>query len=83
MKLLITQEIGWNMTAKELIEHLQTLSPDTRICIKGYEDGVDYLSLLRKAKLLKDKNSEWYYGNHQEVLDFDSKHFDEIVWIIQ
>ena len=67
------------MTAKELIEHLQTLSPDTRICVKGYEDGVDYVSLIRKAKILKDRNSEWYYGN----LDFDSKHFDEIVWIIQ
>lgn len=71
------------MTAKELIEHLQTLSPDTRICVKGYEDGVDYVSLIRKAKILKDKNSEWYYGNHQEVLDFDGKDFDEIVWIIQ
>ena len=71
------------MTAKELIEHLQTLSPDTRICIKGYEDGVDYVSLLRKAKILKDRNSEWYYGSHQEVLDIDGKDFDEIVWIIQ
>ena len=49
------------MTAKELIEHLQTLSPDTRICVKGYEDGVDYVSLIRKAKILKDRNSEWYY----------------------
>ncbi len=71
------------MTAKELIDHLKTLSPDTNICIKGYEDGLDYVSLLRKAKILKDANSEWYYGSHQEVLDFDSQHFDEIVWIIQ
>jgi hypothetical protein len=71
------------MTAKELIEHLQTLSPDTRICVKGYEDGVNYVDVIRKAKILKDRNSEWYYGNHQEVLDIDGKHFDEVVWIIQ
>jgi hypothetical protein len=71
------------MTAKELINHLKTLSPDTRICVNGYEDGVNYVKLIREAKILKDANSEWYYGNHQEVLDDDSKHFDEIVWIIQ
>ena len=71
------------MTAKELINHLKTLPPDTRICVKGYEDGINYVDLIRQAKILKDKNSEWYYGIHEEVLDFDSKHFDEIVWIIQ
>ena len=47
------------------------------------EDGVNYVDVIRKAKILKDSNSEWYYGNHQEVLDIDGKHFDEIVWIIQ
>ena len=71
------------MTAKELINHLKTLPPDTRICVKGYEDGINYVDLIRQAKILKDKNSEWYYGNHQEVLDFDCQDFDEIVWIIQ
>ena len=67
------------MTAKELINHLKDLSPETRICIKGYEDGLDYVSLLRKTKIIKSANSEWYYGEHQEVLESDTQDFDEIV----
>ena len=59
------------MTAKELIKHLQTLSPDTRICVKGYEGGLDYVSLIRESKILTNKNSEWYYGNHEEQLNID------------
>jgi len=71
------------MTAKELINHLKDLSPETRICIKGYEDGLDYVSLLRKTKIIKSANSEWYCGEHQEVLGSDTQDFDEIVWVIQ
>ena len=71
------------MTAKELINHLKQLPPETHICVKGYEGGVNYIDLLREAKILHNVNSEWYYGNHEEVLDADSKRFDEIVWIIQ
>jgi hypothetical protein len=71
------------MTAKELINHLKNLPPETHICLKGYEGGIDYVDLLREVKILHNRNSEWYYGNHEEVLDVDSKHFDEIVWVIQ
>jgi len=38
---------------------------------------------LRQAKILKDRNNEWYYGSHEELLDADSQHFDKIVWVIQ
>lgn len=71
------------MTAKELINHLKQLPPETHICIKGYEGGINYIDLLRETKIIHNTNSEWYYGNHEEVLDADSKHFDEIVWVIQ
>jgi hypothetical protein len=71
------------MTAKELINCLKELPPETHICVKGYEDGLDYVQLLREAKILQDRNNEWYYGSHEEVLDADSKHFDKIVWVIQ
>jgi hypothetical protein len=71
------------MTAKELINCLKELPPETHICVKGYEDGLDYVQLLREAKIIHNANSEWYYGNHQEVLDAGSKGFDEIVWVIQ
>ena len=77
MKLLITQGIGWNMTAKELINCLKELPPETHICVKGYEDGLDYIQLLREAKIIHNANSEWYYGSHAEV--FEDQPFDEIV----
>ena len=71
------------MTAKELINHLKELTPETHICVKGYEGGLDYVSLMREAKILLNKNPEWYYDNHEEQLNVDSERFDEIVWVIQ
>jgi len=83
LQLLITQEIGWKMTAKEIIDHLKDLPPETHICVRGYEGGLEDVKLLRQTKILQDRNNEWYYGSHEEVLDADSKHFDKIVWVIQ
>ena len=71
------------MTAKELINHLKTLPPETRIVVKGYEGGFDYAQLLRKVKVIKKTNLEWYYGDLEEILDSDCQDFDEIVWVIQ
>jgi hypothetical protein len=71
------------MTAKELIDNLKDLPPETRICVRGYEGGIDYAQILRQVKILHNANKEWYYGNHEELLDFDAKHFDEIVWVMQ
>ena len=68
------------MTAKELINNLKDLPPETHICVRGYEGGLDYACKFRKAKIVKNTNKEWYYGSHEEV---DGKHFDEIVWVIQ
>ena len=71
------------MTAKELINHLKDLPPEIRICVKGYEGGINYAEILRETKILRDTNKKWYYGRHEELLDFDAQHFDEIVWILQ
>ena len=54
------------MTVKELIEHLQTLDPDLRVFIKGYEDGVDdKITVDPPTDILLDVHSEWYYGKHE------------------
>jgi hypothetical protein len=83
LKLLITQGIGWSMTAKELINHLKTLPPETHIAVRGYEDGFNYAQVLREVKVIKNANTKWYYGDLEEMLDADSKRFDEIVWVLQ
>ena len=53
------------MTVKELIEHLQTLDPETRVFVKGYEGGVDDVTIIDPpTEILLDVHTEWYYGKH-------------------
>jgi hypothetical protein len=54
------------MTVKELIEHLQTLDPDLRVFVKGYEGGVDdKTSIPEPVDITLDVHTEWYYGQHE------------------
>ena len=39
------------MTAQELIQHLQTLPPTTKILVRGYEDGYNDILKLNEVKL--------------------------------
>jgi hypothetical protein len=56
------------MTNKELIEHLSTLDPDTRIIVRGYEGGCTELE-THKIKpmvvLLGYHGKSSYYGEHE------------------
>lgn len=54
------------MTVRELIEHLQTLDPDIRVFVKGYEGGVDdKISLDEPTDITLNVHTEWYYGEHE------------------
>ena len=54
------------MTVKELIEQLQTLDPDLRVFIKGYEGGVDdKTSISEPVDITLNVHTEWYYGEHE------------------
>ena len=58
------------MTVKELIEQLQTLDPDLRVFVQGYEGGYDYAGPIVEGKeFALDFYKEWYYGDH-EVSDY-------------
>ena len=46
------------MTARELINHLKDLPPETRICVRGYEGGIDYAEILREVKIIHNANKE-------------------------
>lgn len=54
------------MTAKELIHLLQELPPETKIVVRGYEDGYNDIHQLKPVKLRKDMNAKWYYGEYFE-----------------
>ena len=56
------------MTAKELIEALQTLDPETMIFTKGYEGGLE--DAIFDGKIIHvtlNVNYEWYYGPHEKA----------------
>jgi hypothetical protein len=57
------------MTVKELIEKLQTLDQEMPVFINGYEGGYDDLTDLANIEVVKDVNTQWYYGSHEKISD--------------
>lgn len=56
------------MTAKELINFLSKLDPETRIFTRGYEGGFDDVSkTLTVEDYVLNVNREWYYGSHGKL----------------
>ena len=60
------------MTALELINHLQTLPTDTKIVIRGYEDGYNDVLQLKKVKIKPKVDSHWYDGEFEDSNDADA-----------
>ena len=60
------------MTVKELIEQLQTLDPESRVFVRGYEAGYDDINMVKVTQMVLDVNSIWYYGKH-DTLDREHK----------
>ena len=60
------------MTASELISELQKLSPDTKIVVRGYEDGYNDILLLKEVKLKQVPDSNWYEGEYNDSTDEDA-----------
>ena len=57
------------MTAQELIQHLQTLPHDTKIVVRGYEDGYNDVLKLKPVKIELNENAPWYEGEYKECND--------------
>ncbi len=57
------------MTVSELINELQKISPDTRILIRGYEDGYNDILKLIPMKIKLNVNEHWYEGAHEKTDD--------------
>ena len=47
------------MTVQELINHLQNLPPQTKVVVRGYEDGYNDIIKLRSVKIKPNENSYW------------------------
>lgn len=60
------------MTASELINELQKLSPDTKIVVRGYEDGYNDILQLKPVKIKRKADSHWYDGEYENSIDEDA-----------
>ena len=66
------QNINEIMTAPELIQHLQQLPPDTKIVVRGYEDGYNDILKLRQVKIKPQPDADWYVGEYIDSNDADA-----------
>lgn len=57
------------MTIAELIQKLQELSPDTKVVIRGYENGYNDILRIVPRKIELDTNSHWYEGSYTDGKD--------------
>lgn len=60
------------MTAQELIIHLKTLPPETKVVIRGYEDGYNDILKVRTVKIKPNENAHWYDGEYEDSKDTDA-----------
>lgn len=61
------------MTAQELIKHLQTLPPQTKIVVaRGYEDGYNDILQLKEVKIKPNPNAYTWDGEYQDSNDTDA-----------
>ena len=60
------------MTAQELIQHLQTLPPDTKIVVRGYEDGYNDVLKLKPVKIKLKPNAYIWEGEYENSTDEDA-----------
>ena len=60
------------MTASELIQKLKDIHPDTKIVVRGYEDGYNDVIHLRKRKIKTNPVPVWYYGEYSISSDDDA-----------
>jgi hypothetical protein len=60
------------MTAQELILQLQTLSPETKIVVRGYEDGYNDILQLNTVKIKPKADANWYDGEYEQSTEADA-----------
>ncbi len=60
------------MTAQQLIQHLQTLPPTTKIVVRGYENGYNNILQLKEVKIKPKANAHWYDGEFENSNDEDA-----------
>ena len=60
------------MTAQQLIQHLQTLPPNTQIVVRGYEDGYNDILQLKSVRIKLNPNAYTWDGEYEDSTAADT-----------
>jgi hypothetical protein len=60
------------MTVFDLIQHLQTLPPDTKVVVRGYEEGYNDILQLNPVRIIRNIDAFWWYGEYEDSNDTEA-----------
>ena len=61
------------MTVGELTEYLQTLDPELKVFVRGYEAGYNNVNTINHDEMILNVNNVWYYGKHDLLKNIEKK----------
>jgi len=61
------------MTVGELTEYLQTLDPELKVFVRGYEAGYNDVNTINHDEMVLNVNNVWYYGKHDLLKNIEKK----------
>jgi hypothetical protein len=61
------------MTVGELTEYLQTLDPELKVFVRGYEAGYNDVNTINHDEMVLNVNNVWYYGKHDLLKNMEKK----------
>ena len=66
------------MTASELIRKLNDLSPETKIIVRGYENGYNDIIILKNLTITVNKERKWWDGEYIDSKEPSAIHAVEL-----
>lgn len=60
------------MTVAELLKQLQSFPPDTKVVVRGYENGYNDILKFRVQKIKPNPTTHWFDGEYEESDDADA-----------
>lgn len=65
------------MKVKDLIKNLEEFPADMEVVVQGYEGGCTNISVVEPISVFPNVNTEWYYGPHEQVDDYNREKFKD------
>jgi hypothetical protein len=66
------------MRVRDLIALLEKFPPDTRVLTRGYEGGMDGVTVVKLVETAHSPDESWYYGDYLDYALEDRETFPAI-----